>query len=144
MKKVNDILNNSVYKESLEKLLKYEEQIKICGDNRNSYYKTDFDATAMCLKEDYYSGLGSNMHAAYNVQFIVAKGIILGVYVCQDRNDYLTLKPCVEQYRNFYGSYPTNACADAGYGSCDNYDYIKEKKYWKLYQISFMGKRKKW
>lgn len=111
----------------LIKLLKYEEQIKICGDNRNSYYKTDFDATAMCLKEDYYSGLGSNMHAAYNVQFIVAKGIILGVYVCQDRNDYLTLKPCVEQYRNFYGSYPTNACADAGYGSCDNYDYIKEK-----------------
>ena len=76
----------------LIKLLKYEEQIKICGDNRNSYYKTDFDATAMCLKEDYYSGLGSNMHAAYNVQFIVAKGIILGVYVCQDRNDYLTLK----------------------------------------------------
>ena len=28
---------------------------KICGENRNSYYKTDTDATAMVLKEDYYS-----------------------------------------------------------------------------------------
>ena len=30
MKKVNDILNNSVYKESLEKLLKYEEKREFC------------------------------------------------------------------------------------------------------------------
>ena len=30
MKKVNDILNNSVYKESLEKLLKYEEKRVFC------------------------------------------------------------------------------------------------------------------
>ena len=47
----------------LEKSLEYEEKERICGPNRNSYFKTDKDATAMCLKEDYYSGLGSNMHA---------------------------------------------------------------------------------
>lgn len=55
----------------LEKMLEYNEQVKICGSNRNSYYKTVHDATAMCLKEDYYSGLGSNMHAGYNVQVSV-------------------------------------------------------------------------
>ena len=58
----------------LEKVLEYEEKEEICGPNRKSYYKTDRDATAMCLKADYYSGLGSNMHAAYNVQALVIKG----------------------------------------------------------------------
>ena len=55
----------------LKKSLEYEEKERICGPNRNSYYKTDIDSTAMCLKEDYYSGLGSNMHAAYNTQIMV-------------------------------------------------------------------------
>lgn len=50
--------------EYLLKALEYEEKESICGANRNSYYKTDHGATAMCLKSDYYSGLGSNMHAA--------------------------------------------------------------------------------
>ena len=49
----------------LRKMAVYQEQVEICGKNRNSYYKTDHDATAMCLKEDYYSGLGSKMHAGY-------------------------------------------------------------------------------
>ena len=39
-----------------DKSLEYEEKERICGPNRSSYYKTDYDATAMCLKEDYYSG----------------------------------------------------------------------------------------
>ena len=111
--------------EYLKRFLKYSEQIDICGPNRNSYFKTDHEATAMCLKEDYYSGLGSNMHAAYNVQFIVSRGFILGVYASQDRNDYITLIPCIELYKQFYGDYPINVCADSGYGSYANYRYIK-------------------
>ena len=55
----------------LSTAMEYEEKERICGPDRNSYYKTDHDATAMCLKEDYYSGLGSNMHAAYNAQVLV-------------------------------------------------------------------------
>ena len=114
--------------ESLNKILKYEEQICICGKNRNSYYKTDHDATAMCLKEDYYSGLGSNMHAAYNAQLIVSKGLILGVNVNQNRNDYQSLIPCLDQYKEFYGHYPKNVCADAGYGSHSNYKFLEQNK----------------
>ena len=109
----------------LNKSLEYEEKEEMCGD-RNSYYKTDKDATAMCLKEDYYSGLGSNMHAGYNVQLIVSKGIILAYHVGQERNDYYQFIPIIEQFYSNYGFYPKRICADAGYGSILNYRYLKE------------------
>ena len=108
----------------LNKSLEYEEKEEMCGD-RNSYYKTDKDATAMCLKEDYYSGLGSNMHAGYNVQLIVSKGIILAYHVGQERNDYYQFIPIIEQFYSNYGYYPKRICADAGYGSILNYRYLK-------------------
>lgn len=109
----------------LNKALEYEEKEEMCGD-RNSYYKTDKDATAMCLKEDYYSGLGSNMHAGYNVQLIVSRGIILTYYVGQERNDFYEFIPTIERFYINYGFYPKRICADAGYGSLLNYRYLKE------------------
>ncbi len=111
----------------MEKMSEYQEQCGICGGNRSSYYKTDHDATAMCLKEDYYSGLGSNMHAGYNIQAAVSKGIVLTYYVSQDRSDYKTLPTLLERHRMMYGSYPSAVCADAGYGGLANYAFLKEK-----------------
>lgn len=108
----------------LIKLLEYEEKEEICGPNRNSYFKTDKDATAMVLKEDYYSGVGSNMHAAYNIQIIVSKGIALTYYVGQERTDFYAFIPVIEQFHIDYGFYPKNLCADAGYGSWKNYIYM--------------------
>lgn len=108
----------------LIKLLEYEEKEEICGPNRNSYFKTDKDATAMVLKEDYYSGVGSNMHAAYNIQIIVSKGIALTYYVGQERTDFYAFIPIIEQFHIDYGFYPKNLCADAGYGSWKNYVYM--------------------
>ena len=109
----------------LNKMLEYEEKEEICGD-RNSYYKTDVDATAMCLKADYYSGLGSNMHAGYNVQLMVSKGFILAYYVGQERNDFYEFIPTIERFYTNYGFYPKRICADSGYGSLTNYRYLKE------------------
>lgn len=108
----------------LIKLLEYEEKEEICGPNRNSYFKTDKDATAMVLKEDYYFGVGSNMHAAYNIQIIVSKGIALTYYVGQERTDFYAFIPVIEQFHIDYGFYPKNLCADAGYGSWKNYVYM--------------------
>lgn len=108
----------------LIKLLEYEEKEEICGPDRNSYFKTDKDATAMVLKEDYYSGVGSNMHAAYNIQIIVSKGIALTYYVGQERSDFYAFIPVIEQFHIDYGFYPKNLCADAGYGSWKNYVYM--------------------
>ena len=115
---------NLMYK-YLEKSLEYEEKERICGPNRNSYYKTDTDATAMCLKEDYYSGLGSNMHAAYNVQLSVIYGIISTYLVTQSRNDIDDFIPIVEKHYEMYGNYPKAICADAGYGSLKKYEYLR-------------------
>ena len=111
----------------LIKLLEYEEKEEICGPDRNSYFKTDKDATAMCLKEDFYSGLGSNMHAAYNIQIIVSKGIALDYYVGQERTDFYAFIPIIECFYKDYGFYPVRICADAGYGSWKNYVYMFEK-----------------
>ena len=127
-----ELKENRQYKDDFEimsgylsKSIEYEEKEKICGPNRNSYYKTDKDATAMCLKEDYYSGLGSNMHAAYNVQFGVSDGIIIWCMVSQSRNDYDDFVPFLDEYERIYQVLPDNVVADAGYGSFKNYRYLK-------------------
>ena len=126
--------NSSVIKavqkmnEYLNKSLEYEEKEEICGPDRNSYYKTDHDATAMTLKTDYYSGLASNMHAAYNAQIVVIKGFVCSYYVSQSRNDITDFIPVLDKFYELHGVYPKNICADAGYGSLDNYRYLKEHK----------------
>ena len=116
-----------VLEKMLLKKLQYEEIEAICGPERNSYFKTDKDATAMCLKSDYYSGLGSNMHAAYSLQILVSKGLILDFLVSQDRSDSKTLIPLLDHYYADYGSFPTRLCTDSGYGSLDNYRHIASK-----------------
>ena len=110
--------------EYLKKSLEYEEKERICGPNRNSYYKTDKDATAMCLKADYYSGLGSNMHAAYNTQISVVNGLISAYLVTQSRSDVNDFTLLLDKHYKFYNKYPKKLCADSGYGSLANYRYL--------------------
>ena len=110
----------------LIKLLEYEEKENICGENRNSYFKTDKDATAMVLKEDYYSKLSNDFHAGYNIQILVSSGLITMYGVFQDRSDQYTLIPMNDLYFKYYGSYPINECADSGYGIYENYKYIQK------------------
>lgn len=110
----------------LVKLVEYEEKERICGDNRNSYYKTDKDATAMVLKEDYYSKLSHDFHAGYNVQVLVSSLLIMMYGVFQDRSDMNTLIPMNDLYKKYYNSYPINECDDAGYGNYKNYKYMRE------------------
>ena len=109
----------------LFKALEYEEKERICGNNRNSYYKTDHDATAMCLKQDYYSGLGSNMHAAYSVQLIVSSGLVSCYWVNQKRTDLYAFTPTLDIFHAMYGKYPKKIGADAGYGCTVNYKYCE-------------------
>ena len=110
----------------LLKLLDYEEKEEICGEQRNSYFKTDYDATAMVLKEDYYSKLSHDFHAGYNFQMILSSGLIMMYGVFQDRSDYYTLIPLLNLYNQYYGCYPKNLCADSGYGIYNNYLFLKE------------------
>lgn len=125
-RKTKEQKNYKLGYEYMLKLLDYEEKEEICGEKRNSYYKTDKDATAMMLKEDYYSKLSHDFHAAYNFQLLVSSGLITMYGVYQDRNDYYTFTPMLDLYHKYYGSYPKNICADSGYGIYPNYIYIKE------------------
>ena len=110
----------------LIKLVEYEEKERICGENRNSYFKTDRDATAMVLKEDYYSKLSHDFHAGYNIQVMVSSGIITIYGVYQNRSDYHTFIPMNDLYFKYYKEYPKNICADSGYGIYTNYKYMRE------------------
>ena len=110
----------------LGKVLEYEEKEERIGPNRKSCYKTDRDATAMALKADYYSGLGSNMHAAYNVQILVMKGLVFSYYVSQSRTDINDFIDVIDAFAKSYGTWPKRICADAGYGSLDNYRYLEK------------------
>ena len=118
--------NYKILYEYLLKLLDYEEKEEICGEKRNSYFKTDHDATAMVLKEDYYSKLSHDFHAGYNFQAIISSGLIMMYGVFQDRADYYTLIPMLKLYKKYYSDYPNNLCADAGYGIYNNYLFLKE------------------
>lgn len=111
--------------EYLLKATEYEEMERICGPDRNSYYKTDHDATAMCLKQDYYSGLGGNMHAAYQIQLVVSAGFNVSYYISHDRTDIYTFIPTMDKFHRMYGIYPKRICADSGYGCSTNYAYCK-------------------
>ena len=112
--------------EYLNKLTEYEEKEKLCGEERNSYYKTDVDATAMVLKEDYYSKLSHDFHAAYNTQVIVSSGLILMYGIFQERDDQNTLIPMLKRYYKSYGKYPVKLCGDSGYGTYANYEFLNK------------------
>lgn len=97
----------------LPKVVEYEGKERICGPGRKSYYKTDHDATVMCLKADYYAGLGSNMHAAYNVGTLVIRGFVFAYHVSQDRADINCFVPPLEAFRRDFSAFPKRVCADA-------------------------------
>ena len=115
------------------KLASYIEKISICGEGRNSYSKTDNDATFMHIKRDHMRN--DKLLPAYNIQIGVADEFIAAVDVQQYRNDMDCFVPLMEKFHNSYGFYPEYPVADAGYGSYNNYLYCQEhgmKKYMKF------------
>lgn len=108
-----------------EKLLEYQIHLKICG-KRNSYSKTDKDATFMNMKYDYYNQTGV-FKPGYNLQIGVSDEYIVHVGLYNNPTDTKTFIPFMNSYYQRYGSYPIYPVADAGYGSYDNYMYCIEK-----------------
>ncbi len=102
-----------------ERMQKYETQLAICG-NRNSYSKTDHDATFMHGKEDYYMKTGI-FKPYYNLQIGLSSEYIWVLDVNQRSADMKTFIPLMDIYHDFYQCYPQKPVADAGYGSYENY-----------------------
>ena len=106
-----------------DKLKEYKHQIAICG-NRNSYSKTDNDATFMRMKEDHM--LNGQLKPAYNLQHGVDAEYITWLTISPNPTDTKTLIPFIEDmHRNLSFRY-TTIVADAGYESEENYSYLEE------------------
>ncbi len=84
------------FEDVINKLEKYEEHLNIMG-NRNSYSKTDHDATFMRMKEDHM--MNGQLKPAYNIQLASSGAFIVGVMGSQKSNDLHTLKPFLEQVK---------------------------------------------
>ena len=132
-----------IEKEELERLKKYEESIEKFGERRNSYSKTDEDATFMRMKEDRLSN--RELKPGYNLQISTQGQVILHYSIHQDRADYLTYRDHLEGYKRQYGFYPSKVVADAGYGSEQNYDYLTGKgiKYYVKYPGYYKSRKPK-
>jgi hypothetical protein len=110
-------------KEWPENLKKYEEQEKIMG-SRNSYSKSDPDATFMRMKEDHMKN--GQLKPAYNLQISTNDQIITNYTIHPNPTDTTTLPKHLEEYKASYGQGPQTVTADAGYGSEQNYDYLEQ------------------
>jgi transposase len=105
-------------------LEKYEQQEAILGV-RNSYAKTDPDASFMRMKEDHM--LNGQLKPAYNVQVSSSDQYIVDYSIHQTTADTTTFIPHIEQHKEQYQQYPEAITADAGYGSEQNLQYLSNK-----------------
>ena len=109
----------------------YEKSLKIMGETRNSYSKTDPDATFMRMKDDHMRN--GQLKPAYNVQIAVNSEYITGVDVFSNRTDFGTLVSFLNHLQGQHGKKYTEVTADAGYESLENYLYLEENG-----QLSFI------
>ena len=119
--------------EYTETLKRYATHIRICGEERNSYSKSDHDATFMRMKKDYMGN--DQLLPGYNIQLGICDEYIAVCDVKQYASDMDCFQPLMEKFYETYGKYPEYPVADAGYGSFNNYLYCEEhgmKKYMKF------------
>jgi len=104
--------------ERLEKYTQYEGVFQ----GRNSFSKTDHDATFMRMKDDHMRN--GQLKPAYNVQIGVDAEYIVGVDISSDRNDVDALIPLLGRMEQLSFTFET-VSADAGYESEENYSYLE-------------------
>ena len=106
-----------------DKLEEYDEKLEKLGD-RNSYSKTDEDATFMRMKEDAMNN--GQTKPGYNLQIGTENQFILDFGLFQTPGDPTTMKPLFRSFFERYGKLPGTAVADSGYGSEENYEFMEQ------------------
>ena len=92
---------------------------------RNSYSKTDPDATFMHMKDDHMRN--AQLKPGYNIQIGVDSEYIVGVGVFPDRNDTNTLIPFVSHTEGTLCHKYESITADAGYENEENYLWLEKE-----------------
>ena len=105
-------------KKKAEQLQGYEEQEKTL-DKRNSFSKTDTDATMMRMKGT------DELRPGYNQQISTAGQYIVNYSVHSNASDTPTFGVHLQKIINRGAQYlPKNYCGDAAYGSEENYETL--------------------
>ena len=100
---------------------KHEENLK----GRNSYSKTDHEATFMRMKDDHMRN--GQLKPAYNVQGSTQNGYVINYTLHQTAGDSTTFIDHYHQLQSFLGTYPSIAVADSGYGSEENNQFLEDQ-----------------
>ena len=107
--------------DAVPRMNRYKEQLETMGP-RNSYSKTDPDATFMRMKED--AMLNGQLKPGYNVQISTENQFITNFGIYQRPTDTLTMISYLESFKARYGMHSEEIIADSGYGSEENYEYM--------------------
>lgn len=118
--------NYETLSEYIERKTYYEYCFDKLGD-RNSFSKSDTDATFMRMKDDHMRT--GQLKPAYNVQVGVEAEYVVQVGVYSSRTDYGTLVPFLHKVEAALNEKFKNIVADSGYESEENYAYLTEAKY---------------
>ena len=108
--------------ESIERLKKSIKQLHVCGE-RNSYAKTDPDASFMRMKED--AMMNGQLKPGYNLQHGVDAEYIIWVDISAHPADTLTLIPFLKGMEAHLPFRYQEIVTDAGYESEENYAFLK-------------------
>lgn len=119
-------LYHKQFKDFATRKQKYENDMAIFGD-RNSYSKTDHDATFMRMKDDYMKN--GQLKPGYNVQVATEGQYALAYDVFPNPTDTRTFIPFLDKIEQDFFSLPRYIVADAGYGSELNYNDVVEKRH---------------
>ena len=94
---------------------------------RNSFSKTDKDATFMRMKDDHM--MNGQLKPGYNLQLGVSGEYIVGVDLNSERSDKQTLIPLLDRMENgMDGKRFEAVTADAGYESEENYKALESRE----------------
>ena len=106
-----------------DKLMEYDNHLDVLGE-RNSYSKTDPDATFMRMKED--AMRNGQTKPGYNLQTGTENQFIIDFRLFPNPTDTLTLIPFFHSFRHRYNRLPAIGVADSGYGSEENYRFMQD------------------
>ena len=121
-------------------LEEYKHHLEILSD-RISYSKTESDATFMRMKEDHM--LNGQVKPAYNVQISTENQFISHCDFYPNPTDTLTLIPFLNSFEDRYNILPDKVVNDAGYGSEENYEFIKDNDIETFVKFNYFHKEQK-
>ena len=107
--------------EHAPKMKEYEDRLDTLGD-RNSYSKTDPDASFMRMKEDAMNN--GQTKPGYNIQISTENQFITHYSTSWRPTDWGTFINHMDTFKERYGRQSKEVVADSGYGSEENYEYL--------------------